>query len=315
VKTNQRKPASEISGRTRWAILILLHVLWYPGIGQEQTPLPSQAPSQKKPESSGVVRIMTYNIRYDNPDDGIFAWSNRREEFVRFVRSQHLDLFCIQEGLHGQVAFLKNGLTEFEYRGVGRDDGKEEGEYSAIFFNARRFRSLRDGTFWLSPSPETPSKGWDAALPRIVTWVQLCDSLTGKLFFAFNTHFDHHGVRAREQSARLVRLKIQAIAGDIPVVLTGDFNSNESEATFRILVSEDISPILSDALSLSLTPHQGPTSTYTGFEFKEPEEGNRIDVIFVSRGIRVQRHATVIARTPGGGLSDHLPVLAEVIIP
>lgn len=285
-------------------------------------PLRGGVPASPSSDTSGVhersgslaVRIMTYNIRYDNPDDGVFAWANRKDELLSFVLSERLDILCIQEGLHGQVLFLKNGQPGFDFRGVGRDDGKERGEYSAIFFNAGRFSCLRDGTFWLSPHPEIPGKGWDAALPRIVTWVQLRDSVTKKVFFVFNTHFDHQGVQARENSARLIRSKIPGIAGGFPVVLLGDFNSNEDELPRKILLSGDGSPSdLADALDASFEPHQGPMSTYTGFEFKDPGPGNRIDYIFVSKGVRVRSHRTLLARSVQGYLSDHLPVVAVIL--
>ena len=286
-------------------------------------PVRAEIPPSHPSDTSGVqgrsdsliIRIMTYNIRYDNPDDGIFAWAKRRDELLAFVLSERLDILCIQEGLHGQVLFLKNGQPGFDFRGVGRDDGKEQGEYSAIFFNAVRFRCLRDGTFWLSPHPEIPGKGWDAALPRIVTWVELRDSVTKKIFFVFNTHFDHQGVRARENSAHLLRSKIPGIAGGFPVILSGDFNSSGEELPRKILVAGDGgSSDLADAMDVSREPHQGPVSTNTGFAFRDPEPGNRIDWILVSKAVHVRSHRTLIARSLQGYLSDHLPVFAELIL-
>jgi endonuclease/exonuclease/phosphatase family metal-dependent hydrolase len=173
---------------------------------------------------SGSVRIMTWNIRCNTPGDGIHAWPQRRDEFLSFLLSQQPDIICIQEGLPDQVAFLKDGLRGFDMRGVGRDDGKGKGEHSAIYFERARFVSAAGGTFWLSPTPSVPGKGWDAALPRIVTWVRLVDSSTASILYVFNTHFDHIGTEARENSARLLRSKIGEIAGGSPVVVTGDFN-------------------------------------------------------------------------------------------
>jgi endonuclease/exonuclease/phosphatase family metal-dependent hydrolase len=263
-----------------------------------------------------IIRVMTYNIRYDNPDDGLFAWANRRNDLLSYVRLQHPDLLCIQEGLHRQVTFLNLGLPGFEYRGVGRDDGKEQGEYSAIFFNTHRFRCVKDGTFWLSPTPEIPGKAWDAALPRIVTWVQLRDSVSGKLLFVFNTHFDHQGVQARENSARLLRAKLSEIARTVPLILTGDFNADEKDSPHAILVSPDgNSTGLIDAFDASVIPHTGPRSTFSGFEGREDKEGNRIDWILVSHGVKVLNHATLLPRFATGYLSDHHPVIAEVELP
>jgi len=264
-------------------------------------------------ETDSVLRIMTWNIRYDNPDDGIHAWGLRKEELGAFIRSQGVDLLCIQEGLHSQVAYLKETLPGFDVRGVGRDDGKERGEYSAIYFNTARFGCLAAGTFWLAPTPSVPSRGWDAALPRIVTWVRLHDSLTAADVTVFNTHFDHMGVVARDSSAGLLRRRIAGIAGASPFLLAGDFNSVDTDTPFRILTSrEEALPSLYDAFDRSITPPTGPAFTFTGFNVKDPESGERIDYVFVSDGARVLSHSTLAARRAEGYLSDHLPVMVDV---
>jgi endonuclease/exonuclease/phosphatase family metal-dependent hydrolase len=263
---------------------------------------------------TATIRIMTWNIRYDNPDDGIHAWPRRRDELLTFVLSKDPDILCIQEGLQSQVEFLKDGMAGFDRRGVGRDDGKQSGEYSAIYFRSARFGCRADGTFWLSPTPSVPGKGWDAACMRIVTWAQLHDSVTKTEFYVFNTHFDHEGVQARIHSARLLRLKIGGIARNRPFVLAGDFNSTDSDSAYRILTSRDgTSPCLEDAIRRSVTPHRGPRATFTGFELKDPGQGERIDYLFVSDSVLVNGHCTCIARRPAGFLSDHLPVCADIV--
>jgi len=260
-----------------------------------------------------TLRIMTWNIRYDNPDDGIHAWPKRSKELLSYIQSQRIDLLCVQEGLHAQVVFLKDGQKGFDVCGVGRDDGKEKGEYSAIYFNEARFGYLADGTFWLSPTPSVPSMGWDAALPRIVTWVRLYDSLSAAIFTVFNTHFDHMGVQARENSARLLRSKIGEIAGKSQFILAGDFNSGVTDAPYLILTSRDGDPpYLTDAMQRAITPHRGPSATFTGFAIKDPDPGDRIDYLFVSESVQVDSHCTCVARRPEGYLSDHLPVLVEL---
>lgn len=262
---------------------------------------------------TSTVRIMTWNIRYDNPDDGIHAWPNRRDELCSFIRTQRVDLLCIQEGLHQQVEFLRDGLPGFDVRGVGRDDGREKGEYSAIYFNQTRFSCLEGGTFWLSPTPRVPSTGWDAALPRIVTWTKLHDSLTSTVVVVFNTHFDHVGVQARDSSATLLRQMIAAIAGTAPFILAGDFNSTDSDTPYGILTShKGVLPDLYDTFNRASTPFQGPLSTFVGFEGNEAATGGRIDYLFVSEKVSVQRHRVIDARRAQGYLSDHLPVLAEI---
>ena len=260
-----------------------------------------------------VVRIMTWNIRYNNPDDGVHAWPNRRDTLLAYVISQKPDILCIQEGLNDQVTFLKTGLRGFDMRGVGRDDGKERGEYSAIFFSTARFALLDNGTFWLSPTPSVPGKGWDAALPRIVTWVRLVDSSAARTLYVFNTHFDHQGVEARGKSAQLLRRKIGEIARSSPVVVAGDFNAVETDPPYLILTSPEMpGPRLEDALLGSVTPHQGPLATFTGFELKSPDPGERIDFLFVSKSLQVLSHTTCLACRREGFLSDHLPVVADI---
>lgn len=272
------------------------------------------APDRSAPHAA-TIRIMTWNIRYDNPDDGIHAWPGRRDELLSFVLSKDPDLLCIQEGLHSQVEFLKDGLGGFDRRGVGRDDGGQSGEYSAIYFKKGRFACRADGTFWLSSTPSLPGKGWDAACTRIVTWVQLLDTVTKSEFYVFNTHFDHEGVQARIHSARLLRLKIREIARDRPFVVVGDFNSVETDSAYRILTShKGAPPYLGDAIRRTATPHRGPLATFTGFEIKDPDPGERIDYVFVSDSVLVRNHCTYIARRPAGYLSDHLPVCVDIVL-
>ncbi len=265
--------------------------------------------------TAAPLRVMTWNIRYDNPADGVHAWPLRREELLSAVISQRLDVLCIQEGLKHQVGYLRDGLTGFDVRGVGRDDGKEQGEYAAIYFRTSRFTCGDAGTFWLSPTPEVPSKGWDAALPRIVTWVRLYDSLARADVFVFNTHFDHQGVVAREQSAGLIREKVRAIAGTSAFVLTGDFNAGEKDSCYRILVARlGPPPFFNDAMHHALVPHAGPRVSYTGFPFVSDIPRERIDFIFVNDAAQVRRHAILDARREPGYISDHLPVVADLIL-
>lgn len=267
------------------------------------------------PGADAEVRVMTWNIRYDNPDDGVHAWPLRREELLAAVAAQDVDILCIQEGLAHQVRYLQEGLEGFAVRGVGRDDGRQKGEYTAIYYRENRFTCTAGGTFWLSPTPDEPSRGWDAALPRIATWVRLRDTLAGTDLFVFNTHFDHMGVRARENSAALLRVKVRAIAGDAPFVLAGDFNTGDRDSCYRILTSRDgAPPFFHDAMHRSILPPAGPRVTYTGFPFTSSDQQDRIDFIFVNDATRVRRHITLDARRRPGYISDHLPVMADIIL-
>ncbi|MCX6638963.1 MAG: endonuclease/exonuclease/phosphatase family protein [bacterium] len=270
--------------------------------------------SAKKPVP---LRIMTYNIRYDNPDDSLNNWIYRKDFIVSLINYHRPDLLCIQEGLLHQNLDLAALLPEYGWLGMGRDDGKTAGEYAAIFYRKDRFIPQQDSSFWLSETPDQQSMGWDAVCIRIATWCRFKDKLAKKSFYVFNTHFDHMGGRARDESALLLKSQIVRIAGKSQVLLAGDFNSPESDKPYLIITGkqEGDALTLSDAMYLSQFKHHGPLRTYSGFSVKEGIIGNRIDYIFVSSGVQVIRHAILSDfkddyRFP----SDHLPVIAEVVV-
>lgn len=253
--------------------------------------------------SAQPIALLTYNIRYDNPADGDNAWPKRRDFLASQIRFHAPDIFGIQEGLKSQVDYLQAQLPAYTYVGVGRDDGKTAGEYSALFFRTDRFRALESGTFWLSPTPDTVSKGWDAALPRICTWALLKDTASGRKLWVFNTHFDHIGQQARRESAALILEKIhQKNTERLPVVLMGDLNSGPNSPPVR-LVTQD----LRDAHIHSQEPVFGPPGTFNGFRFNEPVE-LCIDYIFVSPDLTVRKYAVLSDSRDCRYPSDHLPV-------
>jgi len=257
--------------------------------------------------SAQPISVLTYNIRYDTPADGDDAWPKRRNFLARQLRFHAPDVFGIQEGLKSQVDYLQEQLPAYTYVGVGRDDGREAGEYSALFFRTDRFRALESGTFWLSPKPDTVSKGWDAALPRICTWALLEDTVAGRKLWVFNTHFDHVGQEARSASAKLILTKIEEknVEG-YPVVLLGDFNAGPGSAPVRI-----ITETLRDARDHSEEPIFGPQGTFNGFRFSEPVE-LRIDYIFVSPDLAVRKYAVLSDSRECRYPSDHLPVYIQI---
>jgi len=268
---------------------------------------------------SPPVRVMSFNIRYNNAEDKENAWPNRKRMAASMFRFHHVDIAGIQEALKGQIDDLELLLPGFAWCGVGRSDGKAEGEFSAILYRKERFKLLESSTFWLSETPEVAgSKGWDASLPRIVTWARFRDTQSKQTFFVFNTHFDHRGSRARAESARLLLARIEKIAGRQAVVVTGDFNGNESSEPYRILTTAETQKGagaengLRDARHLSLMEHHGPTSTFNGFGPLVPEA--KIDYIFVRGGINVLQHGVLADQWNGRWPSDHLPVLAELDI-
>jgi endonuclease/exonuclease/phosphatase family metal-dependent hydrolase len=261
------------------------------------------------------LTVMTFNIRYDNQNDLQNAWLNRKSLVASTIQFQKIEIAGLQEVLNGQLKDLEGLLPEYAWLGVGRDDGKEGGEYNPIFYLKSKFKILAQSTFWLSETPDTPgSRGWDAACNRIVTWARFEDQANKQAFFFFNTHFDHVGEIARLQSAELVLKKIGEIAGNEPVMVTGDFNCRSDDAPYHLLISGDgKAPGLVDTLRLSKTGHYGSTQSFNGFNI-ELDPGNTIDFIFV-RGIKsVLRHGIIAENWDGKFVSDHHPVIAEVVV-
>jgi endonuclease/exonuclease/phosphatase family metal-dependent hydrolase len=181
------------------------------------------------------TKVMTYNLRLDTKNDGINAWPNRKEKVFKLIKKQKPAILGIQEALHNQMVDMKTNLTQYDYVGVGRDDGKTKGEYSAIFYQKGRFRVIESSTFWLSETPEIPgSKSWDAAITRVATWAKLYDKKSRDTIFCINTHFDHIGKVAREKSVDIIKTFINKLAGKYPVILTGDLNIEPTETPYSI---------------------------------------------------------------------------------
>jgi endonuclease/exonuclease/phosphatase family metal-dependent hydrolase len=258
------------------------------------------------------LRVLTYNIRYENPGDGANVWPNRREAMARYLAEMKPDLFGLQEAERQQSEYLASALPDYRWYGVGRDDGKQAGEGTPIFYRPDRLEAIESKTFWLSEKPEEPgSKSWDAALTRICSWIKFRDKQTRTTFFAFNTHFDHRGRQARLESAKLIRATIARIAGDAPVVLLGDFNAQPQSEPYKALttIEPDGPPALLDAREATQQPAAGPTGTWNGFTKIIDER--RIDFIFV-RGFEVAAYRVDDPRVERRFVSDHLPVVAEL---
>ncbi|SHG20660.1 Metal-dependent hydrolase, endonuclease/exonuclease/phosphatase family [Salegentibacter echinorum] len=231
------------------------------------------------------LRVASYNLRYDNPADSLNNWQYRKDIVAKLIQFHDFDIFGSQEGLQHMLAQLSNKLPEYSYIGVGRDDGEQKGEHSAIFYKTKMFQLLDKGDFWLSENTSRPNVGWDAALPRIVSWGKFKVKQTGMEFYFFNTHFDHVGVQARKESAKLILRKINDIAKDKPTLLTGDFNVDQNSASFKVLNGSDL---LSDAYALAELQY-GAEGTFNGFKINTRSE-SRIDHVFVSRDFKVLKH-------------------------
>lgn len=253
--------------------------------------------------------IITYNIRYNTRSDKENAWPNRRDNVIELLKRHKTDIFSVQEALYDQIMDLKDGMKDFDYVGVGRDDGNINGEFSAIYYNSHRFTLIENGTFWLSQTPKIPSKSWDAALNRICTWARLKEKETRKTFYIFNTHFDHKGVKARKESALLILKKISEISErKDPIILTGDFNLTPNEKPMVLIRQK-----LRDARQISKTVPQGPIGTFNDFDFTSKLE-NRIDYIFVNKKVEINKYNVITDSKDKHFPSDHLPVLVEILL-
>lgn len=262
------------------------------------------------------VRVMSYNIRYGTAKDGVNHWDLRKEKLVKTISDFAPDLLGTQETLEFQRDYLLEKLKEFEAWGVGRDDGKSQGEMAALFYRRDRFEKLTGGHFWLSPQPDTVgSKGWDAALPRIASWVRLRDRITpgSKPIFFCNTHFDHRGETARLESAKLIRQKVNELAIGCRIIITGDFNTDYDSAPYRALMTGDSSSeqtSLLDTYLSSSSPHPNPdTGTFSNFDATQTR-GSRIDWIACSKDWDVRLARIDRTQHDGHTPSDHFPVVA-----
>jgi endonuclease/exonuclease/phosphatase family metal-dependent hydrolase len=260
--------------------------------------------------SAQSIKVMTYNIRYDNPKDGENRWDNRKEFLTDQIKFYEPDFLGTQEGLSHQILFIDSTLTQYNYIGVGRNDGKTEGEYSAIFYNSVKFTPIKSSTFWLSETPDIPSKGWDASLNRICTYGLFKNKATKEKLWIFNTHFDHRGVEARKNSVKLIIKKIKELNKEnFPVVFMGDLNLEPENEAIQYLSNQ-----MNDTKTVSTKIVFGPTGTFNGFKFDKPVT-RRIDYIFVSKGnIDVEKYAVLSDSKDLRYPSDHLPVYAEIIL-
>ena len=258
-----------------------------------------------------ALRLMSFNLRNSHANDGDHDWPHRRPMVRQTLRFYRPDVLGCQEAYRDQVDALAEDLPDYRWVGVGREDGKEKGEYAPIFYNAARLELVQNGTFWLSPTPETVgSVGWDAALTRIATWARFKDKAAGgREFLAVDTHFDHVGEVARGESATLIVKRAAEIAAGLPLIVTGDFNSGPETAAYRTM-----SGFLTDARAAADVT-LGPAGTFGTFT-SATRPAPRIDYVFVTNGTRVARFATLSQEWDGGAhASDHFPILADVTLP
>jgi endonuclease/exonuclease/phosphatase family metal-dependent hydrolase len=261
-----------------------------------------------------TLNVLTFNIRFDNPKDAPNDWPNRKDKVTSQILFHEADIIGIQEALHGQLLDMEKGMPGYKYTGIGRDDGKQKGEYSCIFYNTNRLELLASETFWLSETPTVAgSKSWDAAITRIVTWTRFKDKHTKRVFYHFNTHFDHMGKIARRESAAMLLRAVDSIAGKTPAVITGDFNAQPQDEPILVIMDAANPLKLTDSKAISATGHYGPVGTFNGFGHKEQAD-QPIDYIFLKGNWQVQQHATLSQTWVGRFSSDHFPVFTRLML-
>ena len=231
--------------------------------------------------------VATYNLRNANGGDSTNGngWGQRYPYIAQIVQFHGFDIFGTQEGKYPQLQDLKQAMPGYDYIGVGRDDGKQAGEHSAIFYRTDKFEVLEHGDFWLSEITDRPNKGWDAVLPRICTWGEFRDKQTGFTFLFFNLHMDHVGVQARAESAKLILKKIKEFPKRLPAILTGDFNVDQTSESYKLL---DGSGIMRDSCEIADFRY-APNGTFNGFH-PDRKTDSRIDHLFLTKEFEVKKY-------------------------
>ncbi|MGB7158736.1 MAG: endonuclease/exonuclease/phosphatase family protein [Tepidisphaeraceae bacterium] len=267
--------------------------------------------AQTRPSDAADVRVTSFNIRYLNDKDGPNSWVHRRDVFFDTLTHGQPDLIGLQEVVHAQAEEIRAKLKDYEFVGVGRNDGKEAGEYVPILFKRDRFQKLDEGHIWLSPTPDVVgSKGWDAQLPRIATWVKLHDRMSGGAFMFINTHWDHIGRAARLESAKLLRQRFLNRSPAPAAIITGDFNCTEDDEPYAALVRPpgETPPKLTDTYRAAHPQRSRDESTFSAFTGKRT--GSRIDWILHTPEWETVGAEIDYANKDGRYPSDHYPVRA-----
>lgn len=260
------------------------------------------------------LNVMSFNIRYDNPGDSLNSWQYRKDAAAQLIKDQSPDIVGAQEVLAHQLNDLKAALPDYSSVGVGRADGKDGGEFSPVLYNNKKFDEVKSGYFWLSESPEVAgSKGWDGACERIASWVVLNDKTTGKQVFAINTHLDHVGVVARSEGVKLLLKESKELGEGLPVIMTGDFNATPESDVIKAVIDPAGSNSLVHSRDVALEK-KGSGGTFNDFGRIVPEDREFIDYIFVSKTVKVLEHDILPEKLNDQYVSDHVAVVAKVVI-
>lgn len=258
---------------------------------------------EKENTVSDGLKVMSYNIRLGSADDKTNAWALRYTATGKMLEDQKPDVFGVQEALEYQVRYIKE-MCGYESVGVGRENGKKEGEHMSIFWNKKTVKMLKWGTFWLSDTPDKPSMGWDAACFRTATWALMKDKRTGKKFYFVNTHLDHVGKEAQKNGLKLIVDRIAKINPQgYPMVLTGDFNIRPDNANLA-----DLDSMMQSTRKIAAKTDSH--DTYNGWG----KGSGIIDYIYVSGFSACPEYQTVTKRYEDRKfVSDHYPIFARLI--
>jgi endonuclease/exonuclease/phosphatase family metal-dependent hydrolase len=251
---------------------------------------------------------MSYNIRLDVSSDGQNAWPVRKDFFASQIQFYEPDIMGVQEAMPNQVLDLEQMLPQYNQVGIGRE-GQGKGESSNIFYKKEKLEVVETNTFWLSDTPDSISKGWDAACHRVCTYALFRENDSDTLFWVFNTHLDHVGIEARVKAIALILSKIDQLnTANYPVVLMGDFNLEPEDKSII-----DLKKKMNDARELSVKSAFGPIGTFNNFEFDKPVT-KRIDYIFISKNakLEVKKYAVLTDSKNLRYPSDHFPVYVEI---
>ena len=255
---------------------------------------------------SQELKVMSYNIRLSTGNDGTNSWMYRCPATLEMIKDQKPDVFGVQEAMPDQVRFLEEWVEDYDCVGVGREDGKKEGEHMSIFWNKKTVKLMKWGTFWLSETPEKPSMGWDAACYRTATWALMKDKRTGERFYFVNTHLDHIGAEARKNGLKLIVDRIAEINPEgYPMVLTGDFNMKPSAPELK-----DLDACMKSARKVALTTDSHQTFNDWG----KAKSDMIIDYIYISGFSSCLEYQTLTKKySDRRFISDHYPITARLI--
>lgn len=253
---------------------------------------------------SSSTRVMTYNIRYANNNPGE-EWILRRDNVAEMIRFHNPQIFGIQEALEEQVDFLSSQFPNYQFIGVGREDGEKGGEFSPLFIS-NKFTIEDFGTFWLSETPDTSSVGWDASYKRIATWAIIRNVISDESLFIMNTHLDHQGKLAREKSVLLLMNKMNIYSKELPIILMGDFNFTKESNPYQTIQKHGL--VMDSEFKAEF--NYGTSDTFNGFNSTDDLK-EKIDFIFVSKNIDVIHHAIIGDKFNDKYPSDHMPVIID----